>query len=76
MHYIQKFHPVAAPIAGSMNFAACRTKPPVTGINADISPVVYETPDVMRPIKMYANRAPTGPALAIAFPDWRKSPVP
>ena len=72
----QKFQPVAAPRAGSMNAVAWRTKPPVTGMKAVISPVVYDTPAVMNPMKMYAKSAPTGPALAIVFPELRKRPVP
>lgn len=36
----QKFHPVAAPNAGSMKAVAWRTNPPVTGMKAVISPVV------------------------------------
>jgi hypothetical protein len=72
----QKFHPVAAPSAGSTNFVACRMNPPVPGMNAVISPVVYETPAVTNPITTYANRAPAGPAVAIACPELRKRPVP
>tara|TARA_R110002060_G_scaffold74456_2_gene83706 strand:+ start:1586 stop:2155 length:570 start_codon:yes stop_codon:yes gene_type:complete len=72
----QKFHPVAAPRAGSMKAVAWRTNPPVTGMKAVISPVVYETPAVMNPMKIYAKSAPTGPALAIVFPELRKRPVP
>ena len=72
----QKFHPVAVPSAGCTNLVAWRTKPPVTGMKADISPVLKATPHAMSPIQMYPNKAPTGPAVAIACPDARNSPVP
>jgi hypothetical protein len=41
-----------------------------------ISPVVYVTPNVMRPMKVYARRAPAGPAIERTLPDPRKRPVP
>lgn len=41
-----------------------------------ISPVVYVTPKVIRPMKVYAKRAPAGPAIERTLPDPRKSPVP
>ena len=72
----QKFHPVAVPSAGCTNLVAWRTKPPVTGMKADISPVLRATPHAISPIQMYPNKAPTGPAVAIAWPDARNSPVP
>lgn len=37
---LQKFHPTAAPSAGSTNLVAWRMKPPVRGMNVVISPVV------------------------------------
>ena len=73
---LQKFQPVAAPQAGSIILAACRVKPPVTGMNEDISPEVYETAAVTRPMTMKPRSAPTGPALEMALPDPRKRPVP
>lgn len=52
-----------------------RTKPPVTGMNAETSAVVSAIPQVINPITMYPNKAPTGPPLAIAWPDAKQSPV-
>jgi len=72
----QKFHPVAMPSAGCTNLVAWRTKPPVTGIKADISPAERATPQAIKPMHRYPKRAPTGPAVAIAWPDARNNPVP
>jgi hypothetical protein len=72
----QKFHPTAAPSAGSTKCVAWRTKPPVLGMKVVISPVVYVTPRVIKPMKVYASRAPAGPAIERTLPDPRKSPVP
>jgi len=59
----QKFHLVAVPTADCTNLVTWRTKPPVTGIKADISPVDRATPQAIRPMQMYPKRAPTGPAV-------------
>lgn len=72
----QKFQPVAVPRAGCTKMVACLTKPPVTGIKAESSPVHRATPTVINPMKMYPRSAPTGPARAMACPDARKRPVP
>lgn len=45
-------------------------------MNADISPVIRATPQVMRPMTRYPSNAPTGPAVAIAWPEAKKRPVP
>lgn len=74
--HLQKFHPIAAPMAGSIKFAAWRTNPPVKGIKAEISPEVKGTLEVIVLMNMYPSSVPTGPALAIAFPEARNSPVP
>lgn len=50
--HLQKFQPTAAPRAGSTNAVAWRIKPPVLGMKVVISPVVYDTPSVMRPMKV------------------------
>jgi hypothetical protein len=73
---VQKFHPVAAPSAGSTNFVACRTNPPVLGMKAVISPAAYATPAVTRPMARYARKAPAGPAMEMTCPELRKRPVP
>jgi hypothetical protein len=49
---VQKFHPTAAPSAGSTKCVAWRTNPPVLGMKVVISPVVYVTPKVIRPMKV------------------------
>lgn len=72
----QKFQPVAVPSAGWTKAVACLTNPPVTGMNAESSPVQRATPTVIAPMKIYPRSAPTGPARAMACPDARKRPVP
>ena len=45
-------------------------------MKAVISPVVYATPAVTRPITRYARKAPAGPAMEMTCPELRKRPVP
>jgi hypothetical protein len=45
-------------------------------MKAMISPVVYATPAVTRPMTWYARKAPAGPAMEMTCPELRKRPVP